>query len=276
MLQMTINCKGKLLNLSQPAVMGILNVTPDSFFDGGKWSDEKNILNQVEKMLSEGAEIIDVGGMSSRPGAAVISEEEEMQRVIPVIKLILTHFPEAIISVDTIRANVAKAAIENGAAIVNDISGGTFDEKMIPAVALLNVPFVVMHKKGMPADMQQNPVYENVVIEVFDFLQKQVHKCRQAGINVIVDVGFGFGKTLEHNFSLLKNLDVFQQLNCPVLLGISRKSMITKTLNIKTENALNGTTALNMLGLMKGAKILRVHDVKEAVETVELYSKTIA
>lgn len=270
---MTINCKGKLLDLSQPVVMGILNVTPDSFFDGGKWSDEKAILNQVGKMLSDGAAIIDVGGMSSRPGAEVIPMEEELKRVIPVIKLIHQHFSDAIVSVDTIRANVAIAAIENGAAIVNDISGGTFDEAMISTLATLQVPYIVMHKKGMPADMQQNHEYDNLVTEVFDFLQQQVHICRKAGIeDVIVDVGFGFGKTLEHNFMLLKNLEVFQQLNCPMLLGISRKSMITKALDIKNGDALNGTTALNMSGLMKGASIIRVHDVKEAVETAKLYS----
>jgi dihydropteroate synthase len=273
MLQMTINCKGKLLDLSQPVVMGILNVTPDSFFDGGKWSDEKAILNQVDKMLSDGAAIIDVGGMSSRPGAEVIPAEEELKRVIPVIKLIHQHFSDAIVSVDTIRANVAIAAIENGAAIVNDISGGTFDEAMISTLATLQVPYIVMHKKGMPADMQQNPEYDNVVTEVFDFLQQQVHICRKAGIkDVIVDVGFGFGKTLEQNFMLLKNLEVFQQLNCPMLLGISRKSMITKALGITNGDALNGTTALNMSGLMKGASIIRAHDVKEAVETAKLYS----
>jgi dihydropteroate synthase len=273
MLQMTINCKGKLLDLSQPVVMGILNVTPDSFFDGGKWSEERGILSQVDKMLFDGAAIIDVGGMSSRPGAEVISTEEELKRVIPVIKLILQHFSDAIVSVDTIRANVARAAIENGAAIVNDISGGTFDNVMISTVASLRVPYVVMHKKGMPADMQHNPVYDDVVSEVFDFLQQQVRRCKQAGIkDVIVDVGFGFGKTLEQNFALLRNLDVFQQLNCPILLGISRKSIITKTLKIKTDDALNGTTALNMLGLEKGANILRVHDIKETVETAKLYN----
>jgi len=277
MRQMTINCKGKLLDLSQPIVMGILNVTPDSFFDGGKWSDERYLLSQVDKILSEGAKIIDVGGMSTRPGAEIVSVDEELKRVIPAIKLIVQHFSDAIISVDTIRANVASNAIENGAAIINDISGGTFDEAMISTVASLQVPYVVMHKKGMPKDMQQNPVYENVVTEVFDFLQQQVQKCKQVGIkDVIVDVGFGFGKTLEHNFSLLKNLEVFKQINCPVLFGVSRKNMITKTLNIKNADALNGTTALNMAGLMKGANIIRVHDVKEAVEVVKLYNNIIA
>jgi len=274
---MTINCRGKLLDLSQPIVMGILNVTPDSFFDGGKWSEEKVILNQVDRMLSEGAKIIDIGGMSSRPGAEVISTEEELKRVIPVIKLIRQHFSDSIVSVDTIRANVAIEAIENGASLINDISGGTFDEAIISTVASLQVPYVVMHKKGMPDDMQRNPDYENVVTEVFDFLQHQVHICRKAGIkDVIVDVGFGFGKTLKHNFMLLKNLEVFQQLNCPMLLGISRKSMVTNALDIKKGDALNGTTALNMSGLMKGANIVRVHDVKEAVEVAKLYSCIIA
>ncbi len=228
-------------------------------------------------MLDEGAAIIDVGGMSSRPGAQVISVEEEMQRVLPVVALLVNNFRDVVISIDTMRAEVAKAAIESGAAIVNDISAGTFDDKMIETVAALQVPYILMHKQGMPIDMQHNPVYKNVVIEVFDFLQKQVRKCKAAGIkDVIIDVGFGFGKTVEHNFLLLKNLSVFKQLNCPILIGVSRKSMITKTLSTNAEGALNGTTATNTIGLMNGANILRVHDVKEAVEAVKIYCSATA
>jgi len=274
---MTINCNQTILDLSKPAVMGILNITPDSFFDGNRWNDEISILNQSRKMLDEGAAIIDVGGMSSRPGAQVISVEEEMQRVLPVVALLVNNFRDVVISIDTMRAEVAKAAIESGAAIVNDISAGTFDDKMIETVAALQVPYILMHKQGMPIDMQHNPVYKNVVIEVFDFLQKQVRKCKAAGIkDVIVDVGFGFGKTVEHNFLLLKNLSVFKQLNCPILIGVSRKSMITKTLSTNAESALNGTTAANTIGLMNGANILRVHDVKEAVEAVKIYCSATA
>lgn len=268
---MTINCRGQLISLSTPKVMGILNLTPDSFFDGGKFNAVDNALHQTEKMLREGATFIDVGGMSSRPGAEIISEEEELQRVVPVVQQMVERFPDVLISVDTIRARVAKEAVAAGAAIVNDISAGRFDEAMLSTVAALRAPFIAMHMQGLPATMQQNPEYENVVTEVTDFFAERINACHAAGIkDVIPDPGFGFGKTVEHNYALLRNLSYFQHLKCPVLVGISRKSMITKVLNIKAADALNGTTALNTMALMNGAHILRVHDVKEAMEVVKL------
>ena len=268
---MTINCRGQLVSLSTPQVMGILNVTPDSFFDGGKFNAVDNALYQTEKMLNEGAAFIDVGGMSSRPGAAIISEEEELMRVVPVVLEMVKRFPAVLISVDTIRARVAKETVEAGAVIVNDISAGRFDEAMLPTVAALRAPFIAMHMQGLPANMQQNPVYGNVLTEVADFFIERINACRAAGIkDVLLDPGFGFGKTVEHNYTLLRHLAYFQHLNCPLLVGVSRKSMITKVLNIKAADALNGTTALNTLSLMNGAHILRVHDVKEAVEVVRM------
>jgi dihydropteroate synthase len=268
---MTINCRGQLVSLSTPKVMGILNLTPDSFFDGGKFNGVDNALHQTERMLNEGAAFIDVGGMSSRPGAAIISEEEELQRVVPVVQQMVKRFPDILISVDTIRARVAKETVEAGAVIVNDISAGRFDQAMLETVAALRAPFIAMHMQGLPANMQQNPVYENVVTEVTDFFVERINACRAAGIkDVILDPGFGFGKTVEHNYTLLRNLSYFQHLNCPLLVGVSRKSMITKVLNIKAADALNGTTALNTLALLNGAHILRVHDVKEAAEVVRL------
>lgn len=268
---MTINCRGQLVSLSTPKVMGILNLTPDSFFDGGKFNGVDNALHQTERMLNEGAAFIDVGGMSSRSGAEIISEEEELQRVVPVVREIVKRFPSVLISVDTIRARVAKETVEAGAAIVNDISAGRFDEAMLPTVAALRAPFIAMHMQGLPADMQQNPQYENVVTEVTDFFAERINACYAAGIkDVILDPGFGFGKTVEHNYTLLRQLSYFQHLHCPVLVGVSRKSMINKVLNIKAADALNGTTALNTIALMNGANILRVHDVKEAMEVVKL------
>lgn len=268
---MTINCGGQPINLSTPKVMGILNVTPDSFFDGGHYGGVDSALTQAEKMLNEGATFIDVGGMSSRPGADIISVEEELARVIPVIEAVTAKFPHVIVSIDTIRAAVARQAVEAGAAIVNDISAGRFDEAMLPTVAALKVPFIAMHMQGLPATMQQNPQYENVVAEVLAFMQQRLAACHTAGISqVIIDPGFGFGKTVEHNYTLLRGLKEFQSLNCPILVGVSRKSMICKLLGVKPENALNGTTAVNTLALLNGAHILRVHDVKEAVEVVKV------
>lgn len=268
---MTINCRGQLVSLSTPKVMGILNLTPDSFFDGGKFNGVDNALHQTERMLNEGAAFIDVGGMSSRSGAEIISEEEELQRVVPVVREIVKRFPSVLISVDTIRARVAKETVEAGAAIVNDISAGRFDEAMLPTVAALRAPFIAMHMQGLPANMQQNPAYENVLTEVTDFFVERINACRAAGIkDVILDPGLGFGKTVEHNYTLLHRLSYFQYLKCPLLVGVSRKSMITKVLNIKAADALNGTTALNTLALLNGALILRVHDVKEAAEVVRL------
>jgi dihydropteroate synthase len=269
---LTLNCSGKILSLHQPVVMGILNVTPDSFYDGGKYQNEKAVLNQVEKMLQDGAAIIDIGGMSSRPGAEIISEKEELNRVIPHLINIQKEFPDAIVSIDTINSKIAKAAIENGASLVNDISSGRIDEKMFETVAELGVPYVLMHMQGKPKDMQKNPNYENVIQEILDFFIKEIDKLQNLGIkDIVLDVGFGFGKTVQHNYQILKNLHVFKMLEYPILAGISRKSMIHKVLDITPKEALNGTTALHMVALQEGAKILRVHDVKEAVEVVKLH-----
>jgi len=271
---MTINCKGTLVDLSSPKVMGILNITPDSFYDGGKYKDEIAILKQVEKMLLDGATFIDVGAYSSRPGAKHISEEEELQRIIPVIDLLMKNFPEIIISVDTFRSKVALETINSGAAIINDISGGTMDAKMFETVANLQVPYILMHMLGTPQNMQKNPVYKDVVEDIISFFAEQIFKLHQLKLNdIIIDVGFGFGKTLDDNFELLKNMQKFQVLGCPLLAGLSRKSMINKVLGTKAKEALNGTTALNMLALQNGANLLRVHDVKEAMECIQIASK---
>jgi dihydropteroate synthase len=271
----TLNCQGRLLDLSRPVVMGILNVTPDSFFDGGRYSGKDAALKQAEKMLAEGAAILDVGGASSRPGAAEVSEKEEIERVIPVIEVIKSHFSEAVISVDTWRAGVAKAAVEAGASLVNDISGGQFDEKMFETVAALGTPYILMHIQGTPATMQQKPHYEDVVLEVLDFFIQKTEKLRALGVkDSVLDPGFGFGKTLEHNYQLLKNLHVFGSVTgLSVLAGISRKSMICKVLKVNPEHALNGTTALHMVALQQGAKILRAHDAKEAMEVIKLWEQ---
>ena len=271
---MTINVRGKLLDLSVPKVMGILNITPDSFYDGGKYSSEEEVLKQAEKMLNEGVDIIDIGGMSSRPGAEIISEEEELKRILPHIKNIVQKFPQAIISVDTIRAKVADESLKTGANIINDISAGRFDAEVIPVVAKHKAPFVIMHMKGMPNNMQQNPQYENVTTEVMDFFAERILVCRKAGISdLILDVGFGFGKTIEHNYTLLRNLKYFSQLNLPVLAGVSRKGMIYKTLCVTAELSLNGTTVANTIALMNGANILRVHDVREAKEAIKIFTQ---
>ena len=268
---MTINCKGTLVDLSSPKVMGILNITPDSFFDGGYYKNNSEILSQVEKMLTEGASFIDVGAYSSRPGAIHISEEEELKRIVPVIKLLLKNFPEIIISVDTFRSKVAKETINSGAAIINDISGGKMDNNMFASVANLQVPYILMHMIGTPQNMQQNPVYNDVTKEIISFFTEQIYKLHQLKLNdIIIDVGFGFGKTNYHNFEILKNLELFKNLNAPILTGISRKSMFYKTLDISPQEALNATTAANTIALLKGTNILRVHDVKEAVEAIKI------
>jgi dihydropteroate synthase len=270
---MTINCKGQLIDLASPKVMGILNVTPNSFYDGGKFADEKALLNQVEKMLNEGATFIDIGGYSSKPNADFVSEEEELQRVIPIITTVTQKFPETLISIDTFRSKVAKESIENGAAIINDISAGNLDENMMKTVAELQVPYIMMHMKGTPQTMQSLTQYENIVKEMIFYFSEKVAQARSFGINdLILDPGFGFAKTLEQNFEVLNKLELFQMLELPILAGISRKSMIYKTLETDAQNSLNGTTSLNTISLMKGAKILRVHDVKEAVECVKLYN----
>jgi dihydropteroate synthase len=268
---MTINCNGTLIDLSSPKVMGILNVTPNSFFDGGKYADEKAILIQVEKMIVDGATFIDIGGYSSKPSAEYVSEEMELKRVVPIIQNIVREFPDVILSIDTFRSSIAKAAIENGAAIINDISAGNLDDKMFKTVADLKVPYIMMHMKGTPQTMQTLAQYENIVKEILFYFSEKIAKARSFGINdLIVDPGFGFSKTLEQNFEVLNKLQLFQMLELPILSGISRKSMIYKTLETTAEFALNGTTSLNTISLLKGAKILRVHDVKEAVECVKL------
>lgn len=271
---MTINCKGKLINLTSPKVMGILNVTPNSFFDGGKHADEKAILKQIEKMLTEGATFIDIGGYSSKPSAAFVSEEEELQRVVPVVQKVVHEFPETLISIDTFRSKVAQESIEQGAAIINDISAGMLDDTMLETVAQLQVPYIMMHMKGTPQMMQSMTQYDNIVKEMLFYFSERIAKARSFGMNdIIVDPGFGFAKTLEQNFEVLNKLDLFQMLDLPILSGVSRKSMIYKTLETTAEFALNGTTSLNTISLMKGAKMLRVHDVKEAVECVKLYEQ---
>jgi dihydropteroate synthase len=271
---MTLNCKGNLVDLSTPKIMGILNCTPDSFFDGGKYKSEKEIINQIEKMLFEGASFIDVGAYSSKPGADFVSETEETNRLLPVIDLILKHFPKTLLSVDTFRSTVAKKAIENGAALINDISAGTLDPNMMSTVANLQVPYIMMHLKGTPQTMHNFTNYDNVVKEILFYFSEKTNLAKKNGINdIIVDPGFGFAKTLEQNFEILEKLALFQTLEYPLLVGVSRKSMVYKTLETDAQNSLNGTTALHAIALQKGAKILRVHDVKEAVECVKLMEK---
>lgn len=271
---MTINCKGKLISLETPKVMGILNCTPDSFFDGGKYKNEIEILSQVEKMLTDGATFVDVGAYSSRPNAKFVSEEEEISRLLPVVELILKNFPETIISIDTFRSKVAKKSIEIGAAIINDISAGNLDNKMMETVSKLQVPYIMMHMKGTPQTMQSLSNYESIIKEVLFYFSEKIALARSFGINdLIVDMGFGFAKTIDQNYEIMKQLELFQMLELPVLVGISRKSLIYKTLETTAENSLNGTTFLNSIALQKGAKILRVHDVKEAVECIVLNEK---
>jgi dihydropteroate synthase len=267
----TINCKGTLINLSTPKVMGIVNVTPDSFFDGGKLTNTNEIVFQVEKMLQEGATFIDLGGYSSKPGAEFVSEAEELNRVIPIVKLLVENFPDILLSIDTFRSEVAKQAIENGAALINDISAGLLDEKMLETVAKLQVPYIMMHMKGTPQTMQSLANYEDLLKEMNYYFSERIAKARRFGLNdIIIDPGFGFAKTLEQNYELLQNLELLQFHDLPVLAGISRKSMIYKVLETAPEKALNGTTFLHAFCLQKGANILRVHDVKEAVECVSL------
>jgi len=272
--RLTLNCRGKLLSLQSPLVMGILNVTPDSFFDGGRYTEKEALLRRAGQMLEEGAAVLDIGGMSSRPGAELISVEEELRRVLPAIETIHQEFPEAIISIDTIRAKVAEEAVAAGATIVNDISAGAFDEALYETVARMQVPYILMHMKGSPKTMQDNPDYEDVLQTVLDFFIAEVGKLRELDIrDIILDPGFGFGKTVGHNYQLLKNMHIFKILDLPLLAGLSRKSMVNKVLKIKPEDALNGTTALNMIALQQGAKLLRVHDVRPAVEAIRLWQQ---
>ena len=267
----TLNCKGKILSLEKPLVMGIINATPDSFYEGHLAKGMDEILKLAEKMIREGAAILDIGGQSSRPGSERITEQEELERVIPVIQLIRQHFSDVILSIDTYYSIVAENAVKQGVSIVNDISAGEMDKAMIPMVASLKVPYICMHMKGTPGTMQKNISYGDVVKEVLDFFIQKTAACSAAGINdIIIDPGFGFGKTNEHNLKLLKELKLFSMLDKPILVGLSRKSTVYKTLNITAAEALNGTTVLNTLALQNGASILRVHDVKEAKEAVDL------
>lgn len=271
---MTINCKGKLIDLSVPKVMGILNVTPNSFFDGGKYDNEKKLLLQVEKMLSEGANFIDIGSYSSKPNAEFVSEQEEITRIVPAVESILKNFPETILSVDTFRAKVAATCIESGAALINDISAGNLDEKMFETIADYKVPYIMMHMRGTPNTMQKQTTYQDITKEILFYFSEKVKKARSLGItDLIVDPGFGFAKSLDQNYELMQKLDLFSILELPLLVGVSRKSMIYNYLNTSTQEALNGTTVLNTIALTKGAQILRVHDVKEAVECVSLFQK---
>jgi dihydropteroate synthase len=270
---MTINCKGQLIDLSKPKVMGILNLTPNSFFDGGKYENEAAIVAQVQKMLSEGATFIDIGAYSSKPNAEFVSVEEELDRIVPVVELLVQQFPDILISIDTFRSEVAEACIQKGAALINDISAGKLDDKMLGIIAKYKLPYVMMHMRGNPQTMSTLTAYEDVVKEVLFYFSERIAEARKLGINdIILDPGFGFAKTLEQNYELLQKLEIFQQLDLPILAGISRKSMIYNVLNNSANESLNGTTALNAIALSKGASILRVHDVKEAMECVTLFN----
>jgi dihydropteroate synthase len=272
--QQTLNVRGRLLDLSAPCVMGILNVTPDSFFDGGAYGSVEAAVTQATGMLEAGAQIIDIGGMSSRPGASIIPSEEEQRRVLPVVEAVHSKHPGAVLSIDTVWAETADRALEAGASIVNDISGGTFDTDITAVSALHSAPFILMHMQGTPGNMQKDPVYDDVAEEVLRFFIKQVRVLREAGVkDIVVDPGFGFGKTVEHNYTLLNKLGVFAILELPILVGISRKSMICKVLGVHPKSALNGTTALHMVALLNGATILRAHDVREVMEVIKLYQE---
>ncbi|MFO7827969.1 MAG: dihydropteroate synthase [Bacteroidales bacterium] len=273
--KLTINCGGELFDLSEPRIMGILNITPDSFYDGGRYLSHDKILGHIQTMLYNGCDILDIGAYSSRPGAEDISEKEELNRLSPVLEMIRNRFPDIIISVDTFRASVAKAVIQKfGVQMINDISSGDMDAGMLEIIAQYQVPYIMMHMQGTPHNMQKNPSYNNVVKEVIDYFSRKIEKLKLLGIHdVIIDPGFGFGKTVEHNYQLLKYLDDFKIFELPLLVGLSRKSMINKVLNISADKALNGTSVLNTLALIGGANILRVHDVKEARETILLTQK---
>ncbi len=272
---MTLNCKGKLIDLTVPKIMGILNVTPDSFFDGGKYQSQIEIRSQVEKLLSDGADFIDIGAYSSKPNANFVSEGEELSRIIPVLSELIKTFPDALFSIDTFRSNVAKACIDLGAAMINDISAGSLDDEMLKTVATLQVPYVMMHMRGTPQTMQTHTDYNDIVKEMLFYFSQKISQARELGINdLIIDPGFGFAKTLDQNYDVFQKLELFD-IGIPILVGISRKSMIYKSLNTSIEESINGTTVLNTIALTKGAKILRVHDVKEAVECVKLHQLTI-
>lgn len=273
----TLNCKGRMMLIDKPIVMGIINTTPDSFYSGSRHASETEVLHRAERMMEQGATILDIGGQSTRPGSEQVGEEEEMRRVLPSITAIAKRFPEAFISIDSFYASVVRESILAGAHIVNDVSAGSIDPGLLPAVADLQVPYVLMHMKGHPQTMQLKPEYENVVTEVFDALNFKIAELLKAGIHdIIIDPGFGFGKTATHNFSILKKLSYFNQLNKPLMVGLSRKATVYKTLNIAAEEALNGTTVMHTIALLNGAKILRVHDVREAMEAIKLVDRYAA
>ena len=270
-MKMNINCKGKLIDISSPKVMGVLNLTPDSFYDGNKFNNEKKILNQVEKMLNEGATFIDIGAYSSRPGATHISEDEEKSRVIGIVELLITKFPDANLSIDTFRSSIADACLNAGASIINDITASEYDSEILKIAHKHNAPYVMMHIKGMPQNMMKLNKYDNLIKDILYYFSKKIKAARTAKVNdIIIDPGFGFSKNIKQNYCLLKNLDLLKSIDLPILVGLSRKSMIYKLLKTTPELALNGTTSLNTIALLNGASILRVHDVKEAVECIKI------
>ncbi len=270
----SINCSGHLISLDTPIAMGVINVNEDSFYSDSRANNVDLVLRKASQMLHDGVSIIDIGAMSSRPGAIITDEKAELDRLIPVVQAMMQTFPGVIISIDTIHGSVAKACVDHGASIINDISAGDYDTTMIETIAELKVPYIMMHMQGLPADMQLNPSYDDVVLDILKYFVKKVHIAKEAGVrDIILDPGFGFGKTVDHNYELMRSLEQFKVLDCPILVGISRKAMINKLLSISAVDALNGTTALHMYALQKGAKILRVHDVKEAMECIKIHNK---
>ena len=270
-MKMNINCKGKLIDISSPKVMGVLNLTPDSFYDGNKFDNEKKILNQVEKMLNDGATFIDIGAYSSRPGATHISEDQEKSRIIGSVELLITEFPDANVSIDTFRSSIADECLSAGASIINDITASKYDSEILKIAHKHNAPYVMMHLKGMPQDMMKQNKYDNLIKDIIYYFSKKIEAARTAKLNdIIIDPGFGFSKNIDQNYDLLKNLGLLKSLDLPILVGLSRKSMIYKLLKTTPELALNGTTSLNTIALLNGAKILRVHDVKEAMECIKI------
>jgi dihydropteroate synthase len=272
--KVTLNSKGKLIDLSSPSVMAILNITPDSFYSNSRISNIGEALKAIEKFIIEGAKFIDIGAYSSRPGAAEVSQNDELNRLIPIVEAVAKEFPETLISIDTFRAKVAEEGVNAGAHLINDISAGDLDVAMFNTIAKLQVPYLIMHMKGTPQNMQQQPTYDNITLEILNYFSEKIETLKNLGIkDIMIDPGFGFGKTVTHNYQILQQLESFSTFSFPVLVGFSRKSMITKLLNNKSTDALNGTSILNTAALLKGASILRVHDVKEAVECIKLVER---
>ena len=272
--KVTLNSKGKLIDLSSPSVMAILNITPDSFYSNSRISNISEALKATEKFITEGAKFIDIGAYSSRPGAADVTQNNELNRLIPIVEGIVKEFPETLISIDTFRAKVAEESVNAGAHLINDISAGNLDVGMFDTIAKLQVPYLIMHMKGTPQNMQQEPFYENITLEILNYFSEKIETLKKLGVkDIMIDPGFGFAKTVTHNYQILQQLESFSTLSFPVLVGFSRKSMITKVLNNKSNDALNGTSILNTAALLKGASILRVHDVKEAVECIKLVER---